>query len=81
MIDYVIIAVVGIFFALALVGLIVLWYFEDGSGTYVHEDGKVIEWDGKGGGTILYPNGNVKQYKDGKVVNTFFVNPPERKYE
>lgn len=53
---------------LAVIGMFVLLGFcawddiKHGGGSWIKEDGTIIEWDGDGGGRILHPDGRLDEF-------------------
>jgi len=52
--------VVGLAFAIFTIFILCLPM--DPSGSYIHRDGTIVEWDGDGHGRILRPDGKLEEY-------------------
>ena len=55
-------AILVVFCLIGLAALVVLALFGDAGGTWVKQDGTIIEWDGDGGGRILHPDGRLEEF-------------------
>jgi len=57
-------------FAVVMTFVFCVAMFLDGGGSWIKEDGTIIEWDGKGFAQIVEPDGTAHILRDGKWFDT-----------
>lgn len=58
---------VYLLFLIPLAIFALMIWIGDCGGSWVKEDGTIIEWDGDGGGRILHPNGKLEEFPQSKA--------------